>query len=140
MGKNKRRVEIEKARTEQAKLEYEKTVIQAFKEVEDALISVSTLKKELDARELQTKSALNSQKLSQLRYDKGVTSYLEVITLQGYAFEAELSLSSTRRSLFESYVKLYKALGGGWISEEEKKAAEENEQQPNELPKLPPKN
>jgi multidrug efflux system outer membrane protein len=139
-GKNKRRVEIEKARTEQSKLQYEKTVIQAFKEVEDALISVSTYKKELSARELQTKSALNAQMLSQLRYDKGVTSYLEVITLQGYAFDAELSLAGTRRSLFESYIKLYKALGGGWISKEEKKTAEENSQEPNELPKLPPQN
>lgn len=70
---------------------------------------------------------------------KGVTSYLEVITLQGYAFEAELQLASTRRALFESYIALYKALGGGWISEEEKKTAEENQQQPNELPMLPPK-
>ena len=138
-GKNKRRVEIEKARTEQAKREYEKTVLTAFKEVEDALISVSTFKKELEAREKQTAAALNAQKLAQLRYDKGVTSYLEVITLQGYAFDAELSLSSTRRSFFEAYVGLYKALGGGWISEDEKKAAEENSQEPNELPKLPPK-
>ena len=138
-GKNKRRVEIETARTEQAKREYEKTVINAFKEVEDALVSVTTYSKELEAREKQTKAALNAQKLAQLRYDKGVTSYLEVITLQGYAFDAELSLSSTRRSLFESYIKLYKALGGGWISEEEKKTAEENQQQPNDLPLLPPK-
>jgi multidrug efflux system outer membrane protein len=138
-GKNKRRVEIEKARTEQSKRDYEKTVITAFKEVEDALISVSTYKKELEARENQAKAALSAQKLSQLRYDKGVTSYLEVITLQGYAFEAELSLSSTRRSLFEAYIGLYKALGGGWISEDEKKTAEENSQEPNDLPKLPPK-
>jgi multidrug efflux system outer membrane protein len=133
-GKNKRRVEIEQARTESAKRSYEKTVITAFKEVEDALISVSTYSRELAARELQTTSALNAQKLAQLRYDKGVTSYLEVITLQGYAFDAELSLAGTRRQLFESYINLYKALGGGWISEEEKKTAEQNSQQPNELP------
>ena len=133
-GVNKRRVEIERARTEQAKREYEKTVISAFKEVEDALISVSTYGKELEARELQARSAVNAQTLAQLRYDKGVTSYLEVITLQGYAFDAELSLSGTRRSLFESYINLYKALGGGWISEEEKKAALEKDQDPNEIP------
>lgn len=134
-GLNKRRVEIEKARTEQAKREYEKSVISAFKEVEDALISVSTYNEELDARELQAESAISAQTLSQLRYDKGVTSYLEVITLQGYAFDAELSLSDTRKKLFRSYVALYRALGGGWISEEEKKTAEENNEQPNDLPK-----
>ena len=133
-GKNKRRVEIEKARTEQAKFDYEKTVISAFKEVEDALISVTTYTEELKAREYQTASALNAQTLAQYRYDKGVTSYLEVITLQGYAFDAELSLSGTRRALFQSYIDLYKALGGGWISEKEKQAATENNMQPNEIP------
>lgn len=135
-GLNKRRVEIEVARTEQAKREYEQTVIESFKEVEDALVSVSTYNNEVKARQLQASSAINAQTLSQLRYNKGVTSYLEVITLQGYAFDAELSLSSTRRALFESYIKLYKALGGGWISEDEKKTAEENEQEPNDLPKI----
>lgn len=133
-GLNKRRVEIEVARTEQAKREYEKTVIEAFREVENALVSVSTYGDELEAREIQAASAINAQTLSQFRYDKGVTSYLEVITLQGYAFEAELSLSSTRRALFESYIKLYKALGGGWISEEEKQTAQENELELNEIP------
>lgn len=133
-GVNKRRVEIERARTEQSKRTYEKAVISAFKEVEDALISIQTYGNELKARELQTRSALSAQTLSQLRYDKGVTSYLEVITLQGYAFDAELSLSSTRRSLFQSYIDFYKALGGGWISEEEKKMAEENQKDPNEVP------
>jgi multidrug efflux system outer membrane protein len=132
-GLNKRRVEIEKSRTEQAKRGYEKSVISAFKEVEDALISVSTYSQELEARELQTTSAINAQTLSQLRYDKGVTSYLEVITLQGYAFDAELSLSGTRRALFNSYIQLYKALGGGWISEEEKKSALKNQQEPNNI-------
>ncbi len=138
-GKNKRRVEIEKARTQQAMYEYEKTVIKAFKEVEDALISVLTFTTELDARKLQASSAINAQSLSQLRYDKGVTSYLEVITLQGYAFDAELKLSTTRRALFESFIGLYKALGGGWISEQEMKTAIENSQEPNDLPKVSPK-
>lgn len=133
-GKNKRRVEIEYARTEQTKRDYEKTVITAFKEVEDALISVTTYTEELRARELQTKAALNAQKLSQLRYDKGVTSYLEVITLQGYAFDAELTLSLTRRSLFDSYVSLYKSLGGGWISEKEMNDAAKAQREPNTMP------
>ena len=135
-GLNKRRVEIEVARTEQTKLEYERTVIQAFKEVEDALIAVSTYKKELEANQLQAKSAMFAQDLSQLRYDKGVTSYLEVITLQGFAFDAELQLSGTMRTLFNSYIQLYKALGGGWISEKERQDASQTNQAPNDLPKV----
>ncbi len=57
--------------------------------------------------------------LSQHRYDKGVTSYLEVLDSQRQSFEAQLDYSQTRQELLNTYVQLYKALGGGWISEEE---------------------
>jgi multidrug efflux system outer membrane protein len=118
-GKNKRRVEVERKRTEQVAYEYERTVINAFKDVEDALVEIETLKDELVARQAHVTAAQNAQRLSGQRYDKGVTSYLELIESQRQAFEAELSLSETTQKLFNGYVKLYKALGGGWLSEEE---------------------
>lgn len=118
-GKNKRRVEIERRITEQALYEYEFTVITAFQEVEDALVEISTLKDELQARRDHVAAAQNAEYLSGERYDKGVTSYLEIIESQRQAFDAQLSLSETTQLLFNGYVKLYKALGGGWLSEEE---------------------
>ena len=122
-GKNKRRVEIERKITEQVLYEYELTVITAFQEVEDALVAISTLKEERQARIDHVAAAQNAQYLSGERYDKGVTSFLELIESQRQAFEAELSLSETTQKLFNSYVNLYKALGGGWLSEEEMNAA-----------------
>ena len=122
-GKNKRRVEIERQKTEQVMYEYELTVITAFKEVEDALIEISTLKNELQARRDHVAAAQNAQDLSKERYDKGVTSFLELIESQRQAFEAELGLSESTQQLFNSYVRLYKALGGGWLSPEEMEAA-----------------
>jgi len=122
-GKNKRRVEIERYKTEQTLYEYERTVITAFQEVEDALVEISTLKDELQARRDHVAAAQNAQSLSKERYDKGVTSFLELIESQRQAFEAELNLSETTQKLFNGYVKLYKALGGGWLSEEEMNAA-----------------
>ncbi len=127
-GKNKRRVEIERKRTEQLLYEYERTIITAFKEVEDALVGISTLKEELQARRDHVNAAQNAQRLSSERYDKGVTSYLELIESQRQAFEAELSLSETTQKLFNAYVRLYKALGGGWLSEEEMNAAAQAQQ------------
>lgn len=124
-GKNKRRVEIEKIKTEQEVLLYEKTVIQAFQEVENALISTSTWKEQFVANERQVEAAINARFLAELRYDKGVTSYLEVIEYQRTAFDAELSLSSSRRDFLISFVNLYKALGGGWISEQEEQDAQQ---------------
>jgi multidrug efflux system outer membrane protein len=118
-GKNKRRVEIEMFKAEQAVQEYELTVITAFKEVEDALVEIVTLKDEVQARQDHVTAATNAQGLSKERYDKGVTSFLELLESERQMFEAELSLSGTTQQLFNGYTKLYKALGGGWISIEE---------------------
>jgi multidrug efflux system outer membrane protein len=120
-GKNKRRVEVERYRTEQTLREYERTVITAFKEVEDALVEIETLKRERNSVQDHVNAALSAQNLSQQRYDKGVTSFLELLESQRQAFEAELKLSDVTRQLYNAYVKLYKALGGGWITPEEMK-------------------
>lgn len=118
-GKNKRRVEIERYNTEAALSNYESTVLQAFKEVEDALITIETLHEELIAQQSRFDAAVNAEMLSQHRYDKGVTSYLEVLDSQRQSFEAQLDYSQTRQELLNAYIQLYKALGGGWISEAE---------------------
>ncbi len=124
-GKNKKRVEVERKLTEQALYAYEFIVITAFQEVEDALVEISTLKQELQARLDHTAAARNAEYLSTERYERGVTSYLELIESQRQSFEAQLSLSETTQQLFNGYVKLYKALGGGWLSEEEMIAAQQ---------------
>ena len=131
-GKNKRRVEIERYKTEQALYEYERTVITAFQEVEDALVEISTYKDELQFRQDYVDAALNARNLSKERYDKGVTSFLELLESERQAFEAELSFSETTQRLFNGYTKLYKALGGGWLSEEELKAAQDQQVQSQE--------
>ena len=122
-NKNKRRAQIEIYRTEEALKQYENITLQAFREVNDALISISTLKNELVAREQQYASASNAQRLSQARYDRGVTSYLEVLESERASFEAQLSYSQVYQEYLNSYVDLYRALGGGWITKEEKTRA-----------------
>lgn len=121
-NKNKRRVEIERQRYQEALMDYDNTVLQAFREVEDGLISVSTYRTELEAVNKQRKAAQNAAMLSRSRYDGGVTSYLEVLDSERTLFTTELNASLTLRELLNSYVSLYKALGGGWISREEKAA------------------
>jgi multidrug efflux system outer membrane protein len=118
-GQNKRRVEIERAKSLQALYDYESTVIQSFREVEDALIAIQTLKQELVAREAHVKAAVNARLLSRDRYDQGVTSYLEVLETERQAFDAELLYSENKSNLFIAYIDLYRALGGGWITPEE---------------------
>ena len=119
-GKNKRKVEIERERANQAKLSYENTVIQAFREVEDALIGINTVIRELDAYDRQLAAAENAAKLSRARYDGGVTSYLEVLDTERSLFNSQLKSADAYQRMLVSYVQLYKALGGGWITEAEK--------------------
>ena len=132
-GKNKKRAEIQRQVALQAAYDYEFTVINAFREVENALITVQTLKEEVIAREEQVEAAMNSVQLSQSRYNGGVTSYLEVLESDRSSFEAQLKYSEVRQQLLNSYIELYKVLGGGWLSPEEEQAAQDqaaNNQQP----------
>ncbi|UCH47667.1 MAG: efflux transporter outer membrane subunit [Betaproteobacteria bacterium] len=113
-GQNKRRVEIEIARTEQLISEYEFTVLQALREVEDALAGVRTLRSELAARRAQREAARSAAFLSKARYDGGVTSYLEVLIANDSLFQAENAVVAVERARLVAIVDLYKALGGGW--------------------------
>lgn len=113
-GRNKRRVEIERARADQALQTYELSVLLAFAEVEDALAAVRTLADEYLARSEQVIAARSASTLSRARYDGGVTSYLEVLDLERSLFRAEIAASQVRRAQLVAVVDLYKALGGGW--------------------------
>jgi multidrug efflux system outer membrane protein len=131
-GKNKRRVEIEQERTKQAVYSYENTVLQAFREVEDSLVGVQTYKDQIAAVESKLTAAQNAASLSAERYDKGVTSYLEVLDTQRTLFNVELERSEVKQQFLTAYVKLYKALGGGWLSPEEMGKAQDQEGQEKE--------
>ena len=115
-GKTKSNVEVERARTEQALNQYELTILQAFSEVENALAGIRNFRDESAARTKQVAAAQSAAMLSQARYDGGVTSYLEVLDSDRSLFDAALAESATRRLQLVSIVELYKALGGGWVS------------------------
>ena len=116
---DKMRVEIEKERTKQLLSNYENTVLLAFGEVEDALQEITTYRVQLLAVQRKYKAASNAAVLSAMRYDKGVTSFLEVLDTERELFGVELERSELSQLFLTSYVRLYKALGGGWLSEEQ---------------------
>ena len=114
---NKKLYEIELEITEQLFLSYQNTFINAIREVEDALVAVETYDNELSSRIRQVESANTALKLAWVRYDNGVTSYLEILDLQRSAFNSELQASETMQLKLSSIVNLYVALGGGWQPE-----------------------
>jgi multidrug efflux system outer membrane protein len=123
-GKLKSGVEIEEARTEQALLSYENVVLNAFREVSDSLMEIQTFREQVAALRRQADAAENANRLSKLRYDQGFTSYLEVLDSERAQFDALLALSQATQRYYNTYVRLYKALGGGWISQEEEELGE----------------
>ena len=112
---NKRRVEVEKARTEQLLYNYEFAFLNAIREVEDAMIAVETYENEFELRREQVLDAEEAARLSWIRYDGGLTSYLEVLDLQRSSFTSRLKASETLQLQLTSTVLLYQALGGGWV-------------------------
>ncbi|MCG8582639.1 MAG: efflux transporter outer membrane subunit [Bacteroidales bacterium] len=113
-GKNKNRVKAERARTEAAVYQYENTVLNAFREVEDALYTIETLKEEESAIKEHVEAALEAAALSGERYDKGIASYIEFLESQRQAFDAQMLQTGNRQDILEAYITLYQALGGGW--------------------------
>jgi multidrug efflux system outer membrane protein len=107
-------VKVAEARTKQAAFQYEKAIVTAFKEVEDALIATQKSREQRTAQETQVAALRSALNLADLRYKGGRGSYLDVLTAQRSLYDAELSLARTRRTQLVSVVQLYKALGGGW--------------------------
>ena len=115
-GKLQKGVEVEEVRTKQLLYNYQSVYIIALQEVEDAMIAVDTYKNEYDLRNEQMQLSTKAAQLSWVRYDGGLTSYLEVLNLQSSQFNAELKASEAFKQELTSIIKLYEALGGGWNS------------------------
>jgi outer membrane protein, multidrug efflux system len=112
------RVDVAEAQAEEALQAYEGTVLQAVRDVEDALVSVRTFREENKIRGAQVRAGKSAAFLSRRRYLDGVTSYLEVLDTERSLFNAELAQSSTQERYLGAIVQLYRALGGGWQPEE----------------------
>lgn len=113
-GQNQSRVEVEEARTWQLIAIYEQTILNAWREVEDALVATHTYEAEYAARRRQVDAADAASELAWVRYDGGLTSYLEILETQRAWFNAQLKASETLQLWLNSIVNLYSALGGGW--------------------------
>jgi multidrug efflux system outer membrane protein len=106
------------AQAKQAVAQYEQTVLVAFREVEDALVGVSTAREQAAAQERQVNALRSALHLANLRYKGGLANYLDVLIAQRSLFVTELALADTHRLHLVSVVQLYKALGGGWSPDE----------------------
>ncbi|MBY0473663.1 MAG: efflux transporter outer membrane subunit [Nitrosomonas sp.] len=108
---------VAEAQARQAFAQYEQTILIAFKEVEDALVAIRTVNEQIKAQQQQVEALHSALHVADLRYQGGITSYVDVLLAKRTLFDAEFSLSATQRLHLVSIVQLYNALGGGWASE-----------------------
>jgi outer membrane protein, multidrug efflux system len=113
-GKLLEQYEAQKAFWDEMIAQYQETVIQAFREVSDALTAESELVGERVAREKQVAALKEAVELSLIRYRGGRATYLDVLDAAQQLYPAEDALAQTQRDQLSAVVTLYKALGGGW--------------------------
>ncbi len=116
-GKRQSNLEAAEARRQQALIQYEQAIQQAFREVDDALIAHHKAREVRVQQERRLVAAKEALRLAQLRYDQGYSDYLDVLDAQRQLFTGEIELVQTQRTQLVAVVQLYKALGGGWDSE-----------------------
>jgi multidrug efflux system outer membrane protein len=117
-GKIKRNYEAAQARLDQAMATYEQAVLTAFGEVSNSLESHMRLAEVSAAQERNVVALREAERLALLRYDGGVSNYLDVLDAQRQLFSGEVSLAQAIRDRLRSVIQLYRALGGGWNSSE----------------------
>lgn len=102
------------ARVRQTTATFRRVALTALREVSNAAIAVRLTQEELEARESEAAAYAEGLDLMVQRYEVGRSSYLDVLQVDRYLFEARNGVVQTRFDLLRGYVGLYLALGGGW--------------------------
>ncbi len=109
-----------------ALLNYQNAVLNAFSDVENALVSRQKLCRRLEAEGKLVDALREYTRLARMQFNGGYTPYLTVLDAESQLFSAELNYARTRTSLLVAHVNIYKSMGGGWVTNAETrtKAAE----------------
>jgi multidrug efflux system outer membrane protein len=118
-GRLRSQVAQAEALQRQALHTYEKSIISAFQDVENALIDRTKFGQVREEQAKNVEALRSFRDLADLRYREGATIYLEVANAEQSLFNAQLAYVATQAQLFQSYANLYKAMGGGWVDQAE---------------------
>lgn len=107
-------IRLTEAQQREALLSYQKTIYEALREVSDALIAHDRTREQRLEQDKLVATLTETVRLSTLRYQGGLDSYLQVLDAQRNLFAGQLNLAQLRLLEIESIVQIYRALGGGW--------------------------
>ena len=107
-------VHLTEQHKEEMVLTYQESIQQAFRGVSDALVGYQKSHEFRQHQQELAGAAEDAAQLSEVRYRGGATSYLEVLTNETNAFNAELGLTQAQLNELLGLVEIYRNLGGGW--------------------------
>ena len=106
--------EVAKLQREESVIVFRQSVLNAVGEVSDALVQLDKLKQQQQIAVGQVDTLQHAIFNARLLFKSDLANYLEVITAQANALQAELNLASIQRQQLSAMVDLYRSLGGGW--------------------------
>ena len=106
--------EVAKSQQEIAYLNFRQSILNASKEVSDALYSFEAAEQRIELKSLELQAYDTAVVFSEELLNNGLVNYLEVITARQSALNSQLELINARFNRLNSVVDLYRALGGGW--------------------------
>ncbi len=116
-GRIRSTIKVSEARQEQALIAYERTVLTAYEEVANALVSYARVRERRESLTRAMQASATSVELSQDLWTRGLTDFLNVLDSQRALFLLQDQLAESAADEATSLVALYKALGGGWDAE-----------------------
>lgn len=123
-------VESREALLQLALVSYKATLLQALREVEDALVSGAQVTERLRWLEQKAAAAEGALRMATDQYAQGLTTFLQVLSAEQGVYAARSELLSARRALVSARVQLAKALGGSWMDRELERRAREQQRKP----------
>jgi NodT family efflux transporter outer membrane factor (OMF) lipoprotein len=113
-GKLRAMVQVRNAQQEQALIAYQKTVLSALAEVEDAIVALTTEQQRAQSLDERVSATSEAAQIAADQYRQGLSDFLTVLDAQRSLLEAEDEQARSRQSVTTDLIALYKALGGGW--------------------------
>ena len=107
-------VKASEARADEAKANYERTVLGALEDVDNALVGYNQQRVRVQKLDEQATQSTRAAELARIRYEAGATDYLELLDAQRTQLSAEDQLAEAEAGINLQAIALYKALGGGW--------------------------
>lgn len=113
-GRNTANLRYAKAFYSQTVADYQQEVLSAFQEVEDALANIRQYAARSEELALAVKAATETLSLVQMRYDRGLINYLDVVEAERSTLDSERSFVINLSLRYQSTVQLIQSLGGSW--------------------------